>query len=202
MNCRIRSSVAWRSRTSHSQSSRTAQPRSDNACILRASRARFASIFGDQHPRFDFDPGASLHPCPCQKQPCTKMAFRRLGRTTSGQPGRSLRCNRKRYPRLCSSYLTASSGFVSWLRIRLIRRDLASGARVSMRTPVRERYLDREVPDGSSAAITPMRSCRPSIRSKQCAQNCPASVPQGNGSDPPGCRASHLQLCPRSGTCA
>lgn len=49
----------------------------------------------------------------------------------SGWPGRSLRCSRKRYPIEYSIRRTASSGFVSLPRIRLIKRLRASGLKVS-----------------------------------------------------------------------
>lgn len=43
---------------------------------------------------------------------------RYLGKTRSGQPGRSLRCSRKRKPRPWAIRRTVFSGFVSRLRIR------------------------------------------------------------------------------------
>lgn len=48
----------------------------------------------------------------CQKQPCTDTATRRPGRTTSGQPGRSLLCSRNRNPAANSALRTTISGFV------------------------------------------------------------------------------------------
>ena len=54
-----------------------------------------------------------LHPCPCQKQPCTKTTLRREGNTMSGVPGRSRRWSLNRYPSRCRARRSASSGFVS-----------------------------------------------------------------------------------------
>jgi len=41
----------------------------------------------------------------------------------SGLPGRSLLCNRNRYPSLCNALLTASSGFVFFDDIRDITSE-------------------------------------------------------------------------------
>ena len=48
--------------------------------------------------------------CPCQKQPWTKSASLRAGKTRSGEPGRALRCSRYRRPIAWTTRRTFISG--------------------------------------------------------------------------------------------
>jgi|JI10StandDraft_1071094.scaffolds.fasta_scaffold601064_2 hypothetical protein len=91
---------------------------------FRWSRDRFASIFKDQYPVFDFGLWAILHRWPCQKEPCTSPAFLCLGSTISGRPGRSFRWFLKRNPSLFNIDLTEF-----WLGIRSARSHEPRGQR-------------------------------------------------------------------------
>ena len=84
----------------HSQIVKTCQPSARSSPRLAASRCRLRSILDFQYSQFVLgmrQPRAQS--CPCQKHPCTKIAFRRAGNTRSGVPGSSLRCNRNLNPR-------------------------------------------------------------------------------------------------------
>ena len=75
---------------SHSQIRRADQPSSDNRSRAAASRFLVASILLRQEEVLVAGLAANRQPsCPCQKQPCTKITFRRPGNTMSGVPGRS-----------------------------------------------------------------------------------------------------------------
>ena len=106
---------------SHSQMTMTRQPRARSASSLLRSRATFRENFCVQYATRDLGIWANRHPmCWCQKQPWTNTADRNLGKTRSGQPGRSLRCSRKRKPIRWAMRRTASSGAVSRPRIPAI----------------------------------------------------------------------------------
>ena len=103
----------------HSQTIRTFQP-SLRSC-RRTVRSRFLlrSSLLIQYLRLVEGIRCPLwQRCWCQKQPLTKMIFLREGKTRSGLPGRSCRCNLKRYPIEWSSFRTTSSGEVSCDRTR------------------------------------------------------------------------------------
>jgi hypothetical protein len=53
----------------HSRIVTTRHPDLRRRLALARSRAMFRSIFGSQYSRFDLGRRASLHTCPCQKQP-------------------------------------------------------------------------------------------------------------------------------------
>ena len=92
------------------------------------------------------------HPCACQKQPLTKMTFRRDGKTMSGVPGKSRRCKRNRYPREWRTRRTATSGAVSLPRIRDINALLLSGDRLSA-------IAQNSIPSKHDGAIVHYHSC-------------------------------------------
>ena len=69
--------------------------------------------------------------CRCQKHPWTNITVLNRGRTISGLPGRSFRCNLKRYPFLCNIERIASSGFVLLPRIRDIISERLALVRIS-----------------------------------------------------------------------
>lgn len=127
-----RSVTAAQSRISHSQIVSTSQPALRNAPATRRSRAWFARSFGAQKPRRDFGRRPSAQRCRCQKQPCTKIAFRSPTKAMSGLPGTPPGC--VRYPRRNwrTSRRTASSGPVSRARMSRMRALRCSGVRVSM----------------------------------------------------------------------
>ncbi len=101
--------------TSHCHNTRTSQPSCLSFCCVRLSRSTLPSSFFPQNSALRFGSVALGQPgCRCQKQPWTNIAVRYLGRTISGLPGRSLRCNRNRYPIACNNERTKSSGFVSF----------------------------------------------------------------------------------------
>jgi hypothetical protein len=78
----------------------------------------------------------SGHRCPCQKQPCTKIATACFGRTISGRPGMSTTCSRNRYPRRCNPLRTMRSGIVFVLRIPdIIRRRTLIGTTSTIIAP-------------------------------------------------------------------
>jgi hypothetical protein len=91
---------------------RTAHPRSASWVVWRASRWTFASSLSAHHVLLFF--GAVL--CSgqrCQKHPSTKTASFARVKITSGRPGSSAPCVRKRSPRRCSSLRKTRSGPVS-----------------------------------------------------------------------------------------
>ena len=91
------------------------------------------SSFACQYSCLDVGLAAALHrSCWCQKQPCTKITVRYLGKTMSGLPGRSLRCSLKRNPAPCRSRRTVSSGLVFWLFTAAIVLRRCSGVRTSI----------------------------------------------------------------------
>jgi len=103
----------------------TRQPKSSRATVFAESLRRFRSIFVRQYSALAFGARAPrAQSCPCQKHPLTKMSLCSPGKTRSGFPGRSSRCNRKRKPMPWTSRRTINSGAVSlpftarmiWLR--------------------------------------------------------------------------------------
>lgn len=89
--------------------------------MFRSSRSTFLISFARHHSVRVFGSTALRHVGSlwwCQKHPWTRIAFRRRGNTTSGQPGRSRRCIRNRSPQACTKRRTASSGRVSFARMR------------------------------------------------------------------------------------
>ena len=101
-------------RVSHSHMTRTRQPRLCSASTFRRSRKTFLRNFSCQNRTRVLGEYAYWHPgCLCQKQPCTKIAAWRRGKTRSGRPGRSLRWRRKRKPKLWAIRRTTISGVVS-----------------------------------------------------------------------------------------
>jgi hypothetical protein len=123
MNASIFSASNLLPRTSHSHSSKTDHPSDRSAFRTALSRFRFRLSFAVQYALFVFGRDASLHVCPCQKQPCTMMILLNRLKTISGRPGKSLACNRKRYPKRCRIDLTVFSGRVSLLLILDITTD-------------------------------------------------------------------------------
>lgn len=116
---------------SHCQTSITCHPAASSAARFSASRSRFRASFGSQYPGRLFGGRALLHPWACQKQPWTKIAVRRRGRTISGVPGKSRRWRRKRYPARWSHRRTFNSGDVSFGPMRDISALRLSGVRLS-----------------------------------------------------------------------
>lgn len=112
MNRTMRLSSASRFRVSHSQTVSTFQPCWPSALTFRASRLWLPLNFRVQNSCRVEGNIPRLQLCRCQKHPCTKMTFRCLGKTMSGFPGKSIRCNRKRNPIRWISERTASSGAV------------------------------------------------------------------------------------------
>lgn len=120
--------------SSHVHTIKTLQPASLKRDKFFLSRHIVLSSFLFQKsslPAGRFERG---HPSwPCQKQPCTKMIFLYFGRTISGFPGRSRRCNRNLYPILWSFDLTIRSGLVFFpftadmirLRLSLLKTSTA-----------------------------------------------------------------------------
>lgn len=107
------------SRVWHSHTISTRHPALRRAAAVRRSRATFASNLSDQKRIRDFGQYENLQPAwRCQKQPCTNMMVRYIGRTMSGEPGMSFRCTRNRYPSRWRVDLTISSGRVSVPLIR------------------------------------------------------------------------------------
>ena len=70
--------------------------------------------------------------CPCQKHPFTKITVLNLGKTISGDPGKSLRCSLNLRPLLCRVDLTYISGLVFLLLTEDIIDDLVSALNLSM----------------------------------------------------------------------
>lgn len=106
-------------RTWHSQTRMTRQPCACASWVERRSRSALRRIFSAHWPAFGPVQGV-LRPCsghPCQKQPSTKTATLRLGRTKSGvQPLASLRWSRKRPPAAWTAWRRMTSGVVLSLR--------------------------------------------------------------------------------------
>ena len=119
---------------SHSQTINTLHPATSSSLRFRSSRAIFPLILGPQYSRLVAGSTLRLQPCPCQKQPCTKITHFREGNTMSGFPGKSFRCNRNRKPRACSCRRTNSSGFVSLERTAVIVLLRCFGVSRSMAT--------------------------------------------------------------------
>lgn len=108
-------------RMKHSQTTRTRHPNVVRASVAALSRCLLCSSFPCQKSLRVLGTFARLQSrCPCQKQPLTKIATIRPGRTMSGVPGRSLRCRRYRYPSAKSALRTRISGFVSFPRMPAI----------------------------------------------------------------------------------
>lgn len=99
---------------SHSQTTITCQPMFSKAATLSLSRCKVRLSFFSQYSVLVLGRiWACLHVGhPCQKQPCTNITVLYFGIMISGFPGKSRRCNRKRYPKLCNSFLTHISGVV------------------------------------------------------------------------------------------
>jgi hypothetical protein len=121
--------------TPHSQTVTTCHPNRRSFISLAASRAMFTSIFFFQKARRVFGM-RNFGQCswPCQKQPWTKTTVRYFGSTMSGRPGRDRFFGPftvNRYPSRWSIERTASSGFVSRLRMRDITRERFSGVKIS-----------------------------------------------------------------------
>ncbi len=116
----------------HSQITREHHPSELSSSICRPSLCRLVAIFVVQNSIFDFGIRPREHSCPCQKQPWTKITFLLRMNTRSGLPGKSARCNRYRYPILCTSRLTSISGFVSFDRTFAICTLRCSGVRLSI----------------------------------------------------------------------
>ena len=121
------------SRSSHCQTIITFQFFSLNNFMTRRSRALFCSNLAVQNSLCVAGVEAYLQPgWRCQKHPWTKITARYLGNTISGEPGKSLACNRKRYPMPCRSERTCFSGLVFVLRTRDMFRNRCSGVKMSI----------------------------------------------------------------------
>lgn len=117
-----------RSAVSHCQTVSAVHPRSRSSASTFRSRCRFAENLLCQNSVLVLGTVARWHPsCPCQKQPWTKMTFRRDGNTMSGEPGSFRTCNMYRYPNAKVVRLTTSSGCVLACRTLLIWRLRCSG---------------------------------------------------------------------------
>ena len=124
---------AWsRILSSHSHTVNTCHPSAVSFRRFLVSRFLFASSFGIQYARFDFGLCDGFwHLWRCQKHPCTKIAFLRLGNTMSGVPGRDRSWSLNRNPARCNTDRNFFSGFVSPDRIRRIRALRSDGVRMS-----------------------------------------------------------------------
>ena len=83
--------------------------------------------------------------CACQKHPCTKMTFFRLGKMRSGLPGNFGFSRRYRYPKAKTSLRTNSSGRVLVLLIdRMIfeRTDFERLSVISLQIPLYAELYD------------------------------------------------------------
>lgn len=115
----LRNLVAFSS--SHSHTTRTRQPNALSAAELRRSREALEVSLESQNPRRVFGTTAfAQFGCLCQKQPWTKIAVLKRGRTMSGLPGRSVLRREKRKPSRCIMDRTLNSGPVLQLLIRLM----------------------------------------------------------------------------------
>ena len=143
INRRSLSASSTRFRNSHSQTTKKSHPSVFSSTCCRRSRSRLLWSLGPQKSRRDFGSRANLQVesgCRCQKQPCTKMALRRLRKTRSGAPGRRRSCRRYRKPMAWTKRRTSISGLLSRLRTRAIRALRAAGLRVSIWQSDRFRY--------------------------------------------------------------
>ena len=111
-----------------------------SAEVAARSRCTFFFIFCSQNSLFWTGSLPRGHECPCQKQPCTNTAVRYFGKTMSGEPGRSLRCSRKRKPSLCNRDLTMSSARVFLFRTRDIISRLFDSGNISVMAGSHFRY--------------------------------------------------------------
>jgi hypothetical protein len=115
----------------HCQTVSTLHPKAHKSRLSRASFERLCSSFGPQNSGRDLGGRPIRQPWACQKQPFTKIIFRRDVKTISGVPGRSRRCNRYLYPSECRSRRTKSSGAVFFPPMRDINALRLSGDRLS-----------------------------------------------------------------------
>jgi hypothetical protein len=126
-----RDTRASRLRNSHSQTTKHFQRMPRSRLRLCSSRLLFPAILFFQYALRDFGIRPSLHLCPCQKQPWTKINFFFKGKTRSGRLGRSARCSRYRYPKPKTSRRTSNSGLVPLDRTKLICLLRCAGVKLS-----------------------------------------------------------------------
>lgn len=99
--------------SSHCQITITRHPIFSNKEKVILSRSTFPYIFLLQNSRLVSGIVAYLQSeCPCQKHPLMNMTVLYFGRTMSGLPGKSFRCNRKRKPFANKKRRTKTSGLV------------------------------------------------------------------------------------------
>src|SRR5919112_4514600 len=126
-------------RRAHSHTVATRQPDADRVSNVCPSRRTLRPIFPVQYSLLVWGMRHAPQSCPCQKQPCTKRAARRFGKTRSGFPARPLTCSLYRSPRACRAFLRRSSGTVSPLFTAAIVRRLVSGSTLSVNSDSRLR---------------------------------------------------------------
>ncbi len=145
--------------TVHAQTTSTRQPIAVKLAILATSLARFRSILAVQKSTFDFEGRPRGQLCPCQKQPCTKIANRCRGSTRSGDPGRSRRWSRNRYPAANNRDRTSFSGAVcSWRTAAIIAERAAALTRSTM-IPICSRWVRFDLePQMSAGWPSPART--------------------------------------------
>ncbi len=143
----------------HSHRVSSPQPSRRRAFLLFRSRSFVRSSFSRQNAWCD---AGRLRPerqlWPCQKQPFTKMTLRRPAKTRSGVPGSDRSWSRYRYPILWASLLTSSSGFVSLLLTRAIRRLRCSAVSLSIGVSQQEHYSDSCFCSGREKSLQPVGS--------------------------------------------
>lgn len=111
---------------------RQCQPKRRNVRVARASRRTFPEIFDRQKAVFVDGSLARLHVWPCQKQPCTKMAVRYFGKTTSGLNGSPAGRGEARKPARLKALSTNRSGPVPSPRTRDMISDRFWGVKMSI----------------------------------------------------------------------
>ncbi len=118
---------------SHSHIVLTRHPRFLSLSVFSWSLSTLPDNFFSQYLVFDLGLWAlTQFGCWCQKHPLTNSASLNRGKTISGIPGRSRRCNLNRHPSECSILRTITSGDVPFDLIRDMQKDLCRTFRLSI----------------------------------------------------------------------
>lgn len=107
----------------HSHTISTRHPSANRRFTFLSSRALLAENFSAQNSRRDDGVVEYLHPCECQKQPCTKTTDLKRENTRSGDPGSFRSCKRYRRPSRCNALRRRISGPVSRCRTDAMIRE-------------------------------------------------------------------------------
>lgn len=102
--------------SSHAQITTQRIPAFFNRWSVVASRSRLPRILFSQNSALVLGSVPRAQSCPCQKQPCTKIAVLNLGTWMSGFPGSRRSLSRYRTPFDQSHLRTVSSGAVADVR--------------------------------------------------------------------------------------